>query len=141
MIRRASMLGPRSASQNGFTLIEVLVSLGLFSVGVIGFIALQASASNLTESADNVTRAALLANEVVAKMQAAGTVNVSVSDIDDLANGSSPSNLDLPGGAVTSTLDASGTTAKILVTWNEPQRLNADHTRITSRYETVYALP
>jgi type IV pilus assembly protein PilV len=48
------------------TLIEVMVSVLIFAVGVLGLVAVQARASQLANDAEDRNRAALLANEAVA---------------------------------------------------------------------------
>jgi type IV pilus assembly protein PilV len=126
--------------QQGFTLIEVLISLVLFSVGVLGFVALQAAAASFTQSSENVTRASLLANEIAAQMQNAGTSNLpgaAKTNWQSMVSGATVSNLSLPQGAGDYTIDASGT-ATILITWSEPQNVLADGSQKQSRYQTIY---
>jgi type IV pilus assembly protein PilV len=50
--------------QAGFTLIEVLVALLVFSIGLLGMIGLQARATQISIEAEDANRAALLANEL-----------------------------------------------------------------------------
>jgi len=59
--------------QTGATLIEVMVSLLVFSVGVLGMVAMQGKATTYAVDSENRSRAALLANEIVAAMWAEGT--------------------------------------------------------------------
>ena len=50
------------------TLIEVLVSLLIFSFGFLGLIGMQARAVQLSTDAEDRSRAALLANDIVTTM-------------------------------------------------------------------------
>lgn len=62
-------------------LIETLVSLLIFSFGVLGLIGLQAKAINFSIDAEDRSRAALLANEIASSMWLAGTVTVSSAQL------------------------------------------------------------
>jgi type IV pilus assembly protein PilV len=62
--------------QQGFLLLEVVAALLLFSLGLLGMIQLQARASQLSVDAEDRSRAALLANEMVASMWAQRTLKV-----------------------------------------------------------------
>lgn len=111
--------GPRRRHGLGVSMIEVLVVLVLFSFGLIGMVGLQAKAVQVSVSAEDSSRAALLANEVSSAMWAANTVNLPAADItawnlrvaDATARG-------LPNGAGTVTV--AGTVATITVTWRAP---------------------
>lgn len=54
----------------GFTLVEVLVTLVVLSIGVLGVAGLQASAMRATQSAYNDIQAAVLSQQIVAAMRA-----------------------------------------------------------------------
>ena len=54
--------------QGGFSLIEVLVSILIFSFGLLGMAALQGKAAKMSADAEDRGRAALLANEIVSEM-------------------------------------------------------------------------
>jgi type IV pilus assembly protein PilV len=64
------MTTPLVRRQRGFLLLEVVAALLLFSIGLLGMIQLQARASQLSVDAEDRSRAALLANEMVASMWA-----------------------------------------------------------------------
>lgn len=53
-------------SQSGMTLIEVMVSVLIFTLGVLGLVAVQARASQLVSDSEDRNRAALLGNEAIA---------------------------------------------------------------------------
>jgi type IV pilus assembly protein PilV len=120
----------------GFTLIEVLVVLALFSVGLIGVVAMQARAAQFSVGAEDSTRAALLANELAATMWGAGTVSLAGSEVDtwntrvaNMAAGGLPNG----SGAVVVTNNV----ARITVSWRPPQ----DPATATRRYVTEVTIP
>jgi type IV pilus assembly protein PilV len=59
---------PRARQQTGSMLIEVLIALLIFSVGILGIVGLQASAVMATSDAKYRSEAGLLANELIGKM-------------------------------------------------------------------------
>lgn len=58
----------RRAREQGFTLIEVLVSVLVFSVGVLGMVGLQATAVRLATDAQQRAEATFLADQLLARM-------------------------------------------------------------------------
>ena len=103
----------------GISLIEVLVVIVLFSFGLIGMIGLQARAVQASISAEDSSRAALLANEIVSAMSGSNTINLPSGDItawntrvaDATARG-------LPNGE--GTVVVAGNVATVTVTWRAP---------------------
>ena len=73
---------PRPGQQRGITLLEVLVSILIFSFGILGLVALQARATQYSVDAEDRNRAALLADDMAAQMYAIRSVNVSNAQID-----------------------------------------------------------
>ncbi len=65
----------------GLSLIEVLVAIVLISFGILGLASLQARAVQVSVSAEDSQRAALLANELAAAMWGANTVSLPAADI------------------------------------------------------------
>jgi type IV pilus assembly protein PilV len=109
-----------ASSQAGFTLIEVLVVLLLFSVGLLGLVGLQAKAMQISTGGEDSTRAAMLANEMASAMwvansvtNGAATVTAWNTRVADTAAGG------LPNGVGTVTL--ANCVATITVTWHAPQ--------------------
>jgi type IV pilus assembly protein PilV len=112
----------------GVSLIEVLVSILIFSFGIVGLIGLQARALQYSTSAEDTSRAALLANElsstiilsqpnprlpaivIDAAAQAAWQLRVA-----DTTNGGLPNGV----GTVTPTPGVANT-AEIKVEWTPP---------------------
>ncbi|MBT2336434.1 type IV pilus modification protein PilV [Variovorax paradoxus] len=116
-------LSPASGvRQAGFALLEVLVSLLLFSFGVLGLVGLQARAIGLSTDAEDRNRAALLASDIASAMWLGKSVSVDTSAssvwqkrVGDTAKGG------LPNGAVAVTaVGANG--ADIQITWKAPSR-------------------
>ena len=64
---RSAPIG-RRAQQQGFTLIEVLVSVLIFSVGILAAVGLQASAVRLSTDARQRADATFLADQLLARM-------------------------------------------------------------------------
>ena len=129
--------------QAGMTLIEVLVSILIFSFGLIGLIGLQAKALQFSSGAEDTSRAALLANEIAASIStttAAGQpVAVSASAAAAWqARASDPTNGGLPNGAVA--VAASGNTASITITWR-PTHAASGADNSVNRYVTQVVLP
>ncbi|MDM0075148.1 type IV pilus modification protein PilV [Variovorax sp. J2P1-59] len=121
--------------QAGVAMLEVLVSVLLFSFGILGLIGLQARAVSFSVDAEDRNRAALLANEIASTMWITRSVTVDVSD------GSSwqtriadPSKDGLPGGEISVTT-VSGTTnsADIEITWQAPSRGTNDPNKLRTR--------
>ena len=121
-------------------LIEVLVSILIFSFGVLGLIGLEASAVNFSVDAEDRNRAALFASDIASTMWLNGTVTVSAAQLatwqTNIANTALPSGL--PGGTVSVNATA-GTTnsADILIQWT-PQ---TDQTATTRKLSTRVILP
>ena len=121
--------------QLGMSLIEVLASILIFSIGILGMVALQARATQVSLDAEDRSRAAVLANEAVALLWTGKTSNLtgaaltswqtSVSDNSKTGHG-------LPSGSGTVTLDTTvvPNVTTVQITWKEPS-----HPAI-SRYTT-----
>lgn len=122
--------------QAGFSLIEVLVVLVIFSVGLLGVIAMQARATQISVGAEDSTRAALLANEVASAMWGANSVNLTAAVIDAwnlrVANARERG---VPNGA--GTVVVAGNVATITVTWRGPH----EPVDVQHRYVTQVLIP
>jgi type IV pilus assembly protein PilV len=118
------------------TLLEVLVSLLVFSFGVLGMVGMQARAVQYSVDAEDRTKAAVIANEVVSSMWAQGTLTVPAATItaletrarDRVAGG-------LPAATTIAVTAASGV-ATVTITW--PAKRASDPDR---RYFTQVAMP
>jgi type IV pilus assembly protein PilV len=103
----------------GFTLIEVLISILIFSLGVLGTIALQARAAQFATQNGDRSRASLLANEMVSTMWAAQTISPSNSVVSSWQTMvATPTVSGLPNGA--GSIATSASSATITITWKAP---------------------
>ncbi|HWT20046.1 MAG TPA: type IV pilus modification protein PilV [Variovorax sp.] len=127
---------PARTSQSGVALIEVLVSVLLFSLGILGLIGLQSRAISLSIDAEDRNRAALIANEIATTMWTTRTVALDSATWTTRANNLATGGL--PGASVQITADAAANTADILITWRPPQRTTSEQ---DSRLTTRVALP
>ncbi len=113
-------------NQSGFTLIEILVAVLIFSFGLLGLIGLQSRAMQFTGNADERNRAASLAADAAAQMytlRSAGLTGTAYADWQ--AKVQDPSGVGLPGGAGTISVPAMipGTATQavdITITWQSP---------------------
>lgn len=131
---------PARASQSGVALIEVLVSILLFSLGILGLIGLQTRAITLSLDAEDRNRAALIANNIATTMWIQRTVSIDPdagtpswnTRANDLQAGG------LPDADIQITPNTAANTADILITWRPPQRADGEQ---DSRLITRVALP
>ena len=103
----------------GVSMIEVLIVILLFSFGLIGMIGLQARAVQASVSAEDSTRAALLANEMASAMWGANTVSLPAATLtawNTLVGDAAVRGLPNGVGAVSVT----GNVATITITWRAP---------------------
>ena len=114
---------PRTRSTRGFMLIEVLVSVLLFSVGVLALVGLQANMNQVQGSGKVRTDAAYLASELTGLMWA------DLDHLDNYKDSNCGTNVrcqawkdkvvkSLPDGAATVTVNAGDVT--ITITWTLP---------------------
>lgn len=125
---------PRSRrSSRGFTLIEVMISLLVFSFGVLGAAAMQSLAvQNGTQNGDR-SRAAMLANEMVSKLWGTQSATPVATDLTAwqgrIANAAATG---LPNGS--GTVTSCGTNcATVNVYWKAP---SAKAAAASSAYST-----
>ena len=132
-----------SRRQSGVSLIEVLVAILIFSFGIVGLIGLQARALQYSTSAEDTSRAALLANDLGTQMVVSRTVDPAglvpagayaswQARVADVANNG------LPNGAGTAVFN--GSTATITITW-QPQSNAGAAFNSTNRFVTHVTIP
>jgi type IV pilus assembly protein PilV len=112
----------------GMALIEVLVSILLFSFGVLGLIGLEARSISFSVDAEDRNRAALLANEIASSMWLANTVTVSAPALAAWQTRvGTPAVGGLPQGNLLIT-PVAGTTnsTDIAISWTPPSRPAGD---------------
>lgn len=117
-------------------MVEVLIVLVLFSLGLLGMVGLQARATQSSVSAEDNNRAALMANELAALMWASNTVVLPAATVaawnTRLADATG---VGLPNGAGTVVVAAN--VARITITWRPPQMAVGD----SRRYVTEVLIP
>lgn len=108
----------------GFSMIEVMVVIVLFSFSLIGLVGLQARAVQTSVAGEDANRAALLANDIASAMWSANTLTLPADDLSDwntvVGNAAGRG---LPNGA--GTVSVSGRVATITVTWRAPHEPTA----------------
>lgn len=130
-------------AQAGVSLIEVLVAILIFSFGIVGLMGLQARALLFSNSAEDTSRAALLANELGSAMVISNTVNPTALIPGGTyaawqARVAAPTNGGLPSGVGTAV--ANGNTATITITWR-PQTSSGSSINPQNQYVTQVTLP
>ena len=132
----------RRPQQRGVALIEVLVAVLLFSLGILGLIGLQSRAVTYSIDAEDRNRAALLANEVASMMWLTQSVTLDASALTAWkARVKNPgaSGLVNGDGKVDAVAGATGS-ADITIEWQTPAR-GTETTSPKSRYTTRVTLP
>jgi type IV pilus assembly protein PilV len=122
--------------QRGFTLLEVLVSLLVFSFGVLGMVGLQARAIQFSVDAEDRTKAAVIANEVISWMWAQRTMVVPAAMIADFQ--SQAQSAGLPSNVAIEVPAPVAGVATVTITWKSPSKQAAD---ADSTYFTQVAMP
>ena len=127
---------PRIArAERGVALLECLMALLIFSVGLLGLLGLEARVMNISVDSENRNRASLFAGEVASQMWLNGTVTpVTAGYTALLATVNDQTQGGLPGGAVV-VAPVAGTTnaADITVTWQETSDAAGNPSTLTTR--------
>ncbi|MDO6386583.1 hypothetical protein [Uliginosibacterium sp. 31-12] len=84
--------------QHGAALLEALISILLFSLGVLGIVALQAKATQFSVDSEDRTRAALLANQIVSQMWAQQSTTLDAATLSSWKAQVSATSSGLPAG-------------------------------------------
>ncbi len=127
---------PRIArAERGVALLECLMALLIFSVGLLGLLGLEARVMNISVDSENRSRAALFAGEVASQMWLNATVTPATANYTALlATVNNQTQGGLPGGVVT-VVPVAGTTnaADITVTWQEISDAPLSPSTLTTR--------
>jgi len=133
---------PPRRKQHGVALIETLVSILIFSFGVLGLLGLEASAITFSVDAEDRNRASLLANEIATYMWNQNSITIPAAQYTTWQTTvSQPSqSLGLPSGTLTITPTAGFTnslgvanSADILITWIPKTDKNQTLRQLTTR--------
>lgn len=122
-----------AARQSGVGLIEVLISILIFSFGVLGLVGLQTRATLFSVSAEDTNRAALLANEVSAAMWNNNSVSLPAATITAWQDRVASAAVAGLGPSASGVVSVSGNVAEIRITWRPPQ---AASSAAANRYVT-----
>jgi type IV pilus assembly protein PilV len=121
--------------QRGMALLECLMALLIFSVGLLGLLGLEARVMNISVDSENRNRAALFAGELASQMWLNSTVTPATADYTALlATVNDQTKGGLPGGVV-AVVPVAGTTnaADITVTWQEVSDAPLSPSTLTTR--------
>lgn len=127
-----------TSNQSGFMMIEVLVAILLFSVGLLGLVALQTSTAQNATNAEYRSIAASLSNELVSQMWIKKTADPSSSalsgDITTWKNKVATSGLPNAIGEVQQT----GNVTSVIVRYKLPSKTGAEN---SNRFLTQVVIP
>jgi type IV pilus assembly protein PilV len=115
-----------SRNQQGSALLEALIGILIFSIGVLSLIGLQATSIKLTTDAKDRTDASLFANQVISRMWVDQGNLASYAVTDQPIAG-------LPDG--TRTVEVSGTQVTVTISWRPPNSA-ARHRYVTVTHVT-----
>ncbi len=120
--------------QRGVALIEALVSVLIFSFGILGLIGLQATAINFSVDAEDRSRASLLANEIASNMWLTGSVNLTAAQLNAWqTQAATPTQSGLVNGTVAIAAVAANS-ADIVITWRaQSDPVTAPNRQLTTR--------
>ena len=107
--------------KRGMTLVEVMVSLLIFSFGFLGLIGMQGRAIQVSSDAQDRSRAALLANEIVSTMWMQKSTTVAPAEFaawNARLSNTAASGLPNAAGSIT---EAAGVVT-VTITWRAPVR-------------------
>jgi type IV pilus assembly protein PilV len=122
----------------GLSMIEVLVAVVLISFGILGLVSLQARAVQVSVSAEDSQRAALLAGEIAATMWGENTVSLDAAVVEAWADRvADPAVAGLPNATGTVVVDAGGDVARVTITWRAPHAAEGEE----NRYVTDIVIP
>lgn len=128
---------PKQRTSRGVTLIEVLVSLLLFSLSILGLVALQARATAFSIDAEDRNRAAVLANELISTMWLNGSAALPKTTIDawkEKVKSPAAGGLNVPADADPSISPDPSTGATVItIRWKAPNKTSSDD---VSQYTT-----
>lgn len=115
------MMISRPAASRGSSLVEVLASLAILSFGVLGLAALHGRAMQMAASAEDRTRAAMMADELASQMWLARSTSLSATTLTAWrARLNNPAVSGLPNATGTvGTADSAGAVA-ITISWYPP---------------------
>lgn len=136
MKKSSRSLRPRRA-QFGFTLLETLVAILIFSVGLLGVVGLQARSIQFSVDGEDRNRASLMADDIVATMWGNNIPSASLDATARAALAAGATGGPYNATAVVGAPDANGV-VDINITWRPPSRPAAQP---DSSYTTKVFIP
>ena len=120
-------------AQRGMALLECLMALLIFSVGLLGLLGLEARVMGISTDSENRGRASMIASEVASQMWLNNTVLSTAPTIAAIAANAGNQTLGgLPGGVVTVTpVGVTTNAADITISWQEVA--DANLSQLTTR--------
>lgn len=134
-MNRLSQRAPLARTQHGVALLECLMALLIFSVGLLGLLGLEARVMNISVDSEDRSRAAMFASEVASQMWLNNTVAPGTTDYTNLlGNVADQTKGGVPNGIVTVT-PVAGTTnaADIKITWQQTSDAAGNLSTLTTR--------
>jgi type IV pilus assembly protein PilV len=124
-----------AGAQCGMALLECLMALLIFSVGLLGLLGLEARVMNISTDSENRNRAAMLASEVASAMWLNNTVDpLAPAIVAAGVNAGDQTQGGLPSGVVAVTAVPGATNAAdITVTWQEVSDAPLSPSTLTTR--------
>jgi type IV pilus assembly protein PilV len=133
-MNRSSQYARVARSQYGVALLECLMALLIFSVGLLGLLGLEARVMNFSVDSENRNRAAMFASELASQMWLNGTVVPVTPAFTALKASVNNQTLGgLPGGAVVIAQIGATNAADITVTWQEVSDAPGTPSTLTTR--------
>lgn len=116
---------PKKREQQGIVLLDALIAIVIFAIGILGIVHLQSNAVSYASDAEYRTEAAMLADQVIARMWVADPQTLTTAfNGSDGAGGAGYTAWNalvarLPSGSGAITVDANGVT-EVTVSWTPP---------------------
>jgi type IV pilus assembly protein PilV len=130
-------LARRRSGQSGFTLLETLVAIVIFSIGLLGVIGLQARSIQFSVDGEDRNRAALMADGIVASLWARDTATVNLTDTERTTLAAAATGGPQGATAAIGAPDSDGV-VEIRITWRPPSRPAAEPDSV---YATKVSVP
>jgi type IV pilus assembly protein PilV len=127
----------RQARQRGFTLLETLVAIVIFSIGLLGVVGLQARSIQFAVDGEDRNSAALMADGIVAALWSRDTATVTLTDTERTALAAAANGGPRGATATIGAPDANGV-VEIRITWHPPSRPTAEPDSV---YVTKVSVP
>lgn len=118
-------------------LLEALIAMLIFSLGVLGIVALRAKASQYSVDSEDRTRAAMFASELATTMWQSKSTSLDSTTISAWQTRVQASGSGLPSATASSSVDSSGM-ATITISWKAPWRKSSEQ---SNTYSTQVIIP